>query len=194
MQKIKYTSIILSAVFAVGACGAQETEPSNAATEPAAEAVKEAPPAPCQDPEFRQLDFWVGEWDLSWTQQDGTLGQGTNIITRAPYGDCVIMENFDGSPTLPFKGMSVSTYSILVKEWRQTWVDDQGGYFSLHGGPQEDGTFILEMDRYDDKVPYLRMVWEDITEDSLVWRWQGKADADADWADRWVLNYKRKGS
>ena len=30
--------------------------------------------APCSDPAFRQLDFWVGDWDLSWTNADGSEG------------------------------------------------------------------------------------------------------------------------
>ena len=195
MQKIKYWGLIISSLALATACSAQTQSGDPAAAvkeEPAAAAQSETPPEPCHEAEFRQLDFWVGEWDLSWDQPDGSQGQGSNVITRAPYGNCVIMENFDGAPTLPFKGMSVSTYSKLVGEWRQTWVDDQGGYFSLHGGPQDDGTFILEMDRYDEKVPFLRMKWEDIAEDSLVWRWQQKEDADAEWTDRWVLNYSRR--
>ena len=194
MQKIKSASLAIAFGFGVSACAAQdnsadvETEAADATT-PAA-----AAPAACQDAEYRQLDFWVGEWDLTWAQQDGTEGNGTNSITRSPYGDCVITENFDGAPSLQFKGMSVSTYSKPAGQWRQAWVDDQGGFFSLHGGPQEDGTFILEIDRYSEKVPYLRMKWEDITENSLVWRWQGKADADAEWTDNWVINYTRKGT
>ena len=193
MQKIKSALCVAVLMAFSGACTAQ-SEDAETQTEKAVAAETNAAPKPCQDPEFRQLDFWVGAWDLTWQQPDGTEGSGTNIITQEPFGDCVIMENFDGAPSLPFKGMSVSTYSKLAKEWRQTWVDDQGGYFSLHGGPQEDGTFILEMDRYDEKIPFLRMKWEDISENSLVWRWQGKTDGDAEWADRWVIHYKRKGS
>ena len=44
----------------------------------------------CKDAEYRQLDFWVWEWDLEWDQQDGSTGTGSNIITKTPYDDCVI--------------------------------------------------------------------------------------------------------
>lgn len=146
----------------------------------------------CQEPEFRQLDFWVGTWDLEWDLPVGKKGTGVNIISNSPYGDCVITENFDGAPSMQFKGMSVSTYHKPLKQWRQTWVDDQGGYFALSGGPNADGTFALVNTRLGDKGPHLRMVWMDIKKDNLTWRWQGKKTAEGAWADRWVIRYTRR--
>ena len=160
----------------------------------AQEEAPKAPAAPCSDAEYRQMDFWVGFWDLTWTAPDGTVSTGKNSITKMPYGDCVITERFDGGDTIPLDGMSVSMYSKPHKVWRQTWVDNQGGYFALTGGPQKDGRFILMMDRLDKKAPLSRMVFEDIEENSLVWRWQSKApDApeDSPWRDLWVINYER---
>ena len=146
----------------------------------------------CTDAEYRQLDFWVGHWDLTWAQPDGSEGTGENIISHDPYGNCIIMENFDGAPTLQFKGMSVSTYLKPAKMWRQAWVDNSGGFFSLYGGPQDDGSFLLDMERVNDQGPYRRMIWKNIKADSLDWHWQGKTDEDAEWTDAWVIYYKRK--
>ena len=56
-----------------------------------------APAPPCIGPEFRTLDFWVGEW-IAEDQQGKPIG--INRITRDEYGDCVITEHFrmgDGS-------------------------------------------------------------------------------------------------
>jgi len=114
---------------------------------------------PCSQPEYKQFDFWVGDWDLSWTNSDGTVSTGQNIISKIPYENCVITENFDGSPAIPFKGMSVSTYSKPHEKWRQTWVDNSGGYFALNGGPEEDSTFVLTTERLGDKGPHSRMVF-----------------------------------
>jgi len=164
---------------------------SDAVKENNAEA-KPATPEVCQEAEYRQMDFWVGDWALSWDNGDGTMGTGTNFISREGHGDCVITENFNGAPSMLLKGLSVSTYSKPHKVWRQTWVDNQGGYFALTGGPQDDGTFILEMERLNDKGPFSRMVFEEIQADSLVWRWQGKKLEADDWADQWVINYVRQ--
>ena len=181
--------VVLGSCFFVSPSHAQESN-ATAETPPATP----APQAACQGEEYRQLDFWVGDWDLSWTNADGTKGTGRNVITRSDFGDCVITENFDGSPSMALKGLSVSTYSRPHQLWRQTWVDSQGGYFSLYGGPQEDKTFVLTMERLNDNGPHSRMVFEDITKEGLVWRWQGKRAEIDEWVDQWVITYKRRSS
>jgi len=148
------------------------------------------PPAPCSDAAYRALDFWVGDWAAAW-DANGQKGTGTNRIRRDEFGNCAITERFtidDGS----FSGFSVSTYRPPQKHWRQTWVDDQGGYFDLEGGPQADGRFVLENRRPSEAAPFLRMVFEDISADAFTWRWQGRPAADQEWQDRWVIRYTRK--
>jgi ABC-type transport system substrate-binding protein len=151
---------------------------------------------PCSGEEYRQLDFWVGNWHAEWDNADGTIGTGENRITRGEYGDCVIYERFiayDFPGAGRIHGMSISNYLAATDNWRQTWVDDQGGYFSLTGGPVEgeDHIFALHNERFTEAYPHLRMIWEDVTEDAFTWRWQGRASEDEDWADRWVIRYTR---
>ena len=52
----------------------------------------------------KQFDFWLGEWDLTW----GEDGRGTNRITLI-LDEQVIQEEFDGTPAISLKGLSVST-------------------------------------------------------------------------------------
>jgi hypothetical protein len=157
-----------------------------------APASAQTPPPPCSAPEFRQLDFWVGEWDVRWEAVQGIpAGQGTNTITRA-FGNCVIQEAFDGgASTGNLIGHSVSTYHAPMQRWRQTWVDNQGGYFALVGGREGDD-FILVSSRVADNTPLQRMVFTDITPQSLTWRWQSTPDAGQTWSDRWVIHYTRR--
>jgi hypothetical protein len=151
-------------------------------------------PAPCSTPEFRQMDFWVGTWDVRWETGGGvTAGSGTNVITRE-YGGCVVQEQFDGGPgTGGLIGHSVSIYDAQAKRWRQTWVDNQGGYFALAGGPEGE-TFVLVSHRFADQVPQARMVFEEIEPNSLTWRWQRSTDGGATWTDSWVIFYQRRGA
>lgn len=179
--------VIWAAILAVGlmACASADAQQQAGAT-PAPAA------APCSTPEFRQLDFWLGTWDARWDEGGGIpAGTGTNIITRA-YGDCVIQEAFDGGPaTGGLIGHSVSTYHAPVSKWRQTWVDNQGGYFALDGGP-EGSDFILISRNLADNTPRSRMVFTDITRGSFTWRWQSSADLGATWTDSWVIYYTRR--
>ena len=157
---------------------------------PLEHASAQAPQAPsCSGPEFRTLDFWVGEWIA-----EDEKGQriGTNKITRDEYGDCVITEHFkmgDGSMI----GHSVSMYRPGLKQWRQNWVDSQGSYFDLVGGPVtgSDHSFVFENKRPTETAPFQRMIFQDVKPDSFTWRWQRRAKAEDPWADSWVIRYRK---
>lgn len=148
------------------------------------------PARPCSRPEFQQMDFWLGKWNVRWdATANQPAGSGTNVVT-GEYGNCVIQEKFEGGPTTGnLVGHSVSTYHAGPGRWRQTWVDNQGSYFALVGGPVGD-SFVLENTRLSDTAPRLRMVFENIKPNSLTWRWQRSVDGTV-WTDSWVIYYER---
>jgi hypothetical protein len=172
MRVTSYGAVVFAAVLTSSAAPAQQ---------PSAQ--------PCHGPEFRTLDFWVGDWIAY--QSDGKR-IGTNRITRDEYGDCVITEHFkadDGS----LIGHSVSMYRPGLKQWRQNWVDNQGGYFDLAGGPVTGETYVFQLEnkRVNDTQPYQRMIWQDIKPDGFTWRWQKRDKPGAKWEDSWVILYKK---
>src|SRR5579864_650674 len=68
------------------------------------------PQNPCAAPEQKQLEFWVGDWDLTWPgPKQGEVQHGTNSIHRL-LDQCVVQENFSGGPSAPLQGMSVSIF------------------------------------------------------------------------------------
>ena len=138
-------------------------------------------------PELSQFDFWVGEWDLTWPDS----GRGTNIITK-DYDGYVITEHFDGAPSMEFQGMSVSVFNSKIGKWQQTWVDNQGGYLDFVGG-FKDGVMDLRRVAVEngDSVTY-RMLWHNITADSLDWIWQKSHDSGVQWQDLWPIHYVRR--
>jgi len=154
-----------------------------------------APPPPCSSAEYRQLDFWVGDWDGVWDNGDGTTGHARNRITRDEFGACVIYEHFTADAG-GLSGMSISTWVPRLKQWRQTWVDDKGGWFNFVGGPMTgpDGVFYFENVRESEGTPIQRMVFQDVTPDAFTWRWQAKVHPTDPWIDRWVIKYTRRRS
>lgn len=158
--------------------------------------AQEQTAAPCSGPEYRQLDFWVGDWDAEWDNADGSIGAGRNRISRDEFGDCVIYERFSTDQFSPngYRGMSVSMFHAPVGQWRQTWVDDQGGYFALVGGPVEGEPYSFEVvnTRITETAPHLRMIWQDVEENSFVWRWQIRRSEDEEWTDQWYIRYTRR--
>lgn len=151
---------------------------------------------PCTSPEARQLDFWLGEWDLSWPSEQaggvaGELGTGKNSVTRL-FDDCVIEENFT-TDDASFRGHSVSVFDEGAGLWRQTWVDSAGAYLSFTGGFDE-GNMILSTTpvETDDGVVVNRMIFTDVTEDALEWAWQRSTDGGDTWSDVWNISYRRR--
>jgi len=147
------------------------------------------PPAddPSHAPEARQFDFWIGEWDVTWGEGE----RGTNRI-ESILNDRVILENFDGNPAMPFRGMSVSVYSPQRGCWQQTWVDDTGNYWAFSGGFADRRMTLATDDFVAGQPVKRRMVWYNIAPDSLDWNWERSDDGGATWKVLWALHYRRR--
>ena len=129
-------------------------------------------PNPCTAPEQKQLNFWVGEWDLTWPgAKPAETGHGTNSIKRIMDG-CVVQENFSALAQ-PLRGTSVSTFDTTSGKWKQTWVDNEGGYLDFTG-EFKDGQMILQREAAGPSgAKFLqRMVWKNITADEFDWSWE----------------------
>jgi hypothetical protein len=144
---------------------------------------------PCA-PETSQFDFWVGKWNVEWTNQDGTTGEGTNQINSILKG-CVVEENFDATDALNFAGKSFSVYNPNKNIWQQTWVDDQGGYMVFNGGMSEDKMILSRKITRQEKELIQRMVFYNISENELDWNWESSDDNGETWKLNWKIHYTR---
>lgn len=106
------------------------------------------PPKPfdCSAPEHRQFDFWVGEWDVvpnPATPLPGTPPPGSqpagNVVEKAHNG-CVVIENWDDRRG--GTGQSFNVYDRVSKQWKQTWVDSNGGLHE-YVGELKDGNMVF---------------------------------------------------
>lgn len=83
---------------------------------------------PCKTlPEARQLDFWVGEWDV---RDPGGRLVGRSSI-QLILNDCVVLENWSGA--LGGTGKSMNFWDQQHRRWQQTWVDDRGSVLEYTG-------------------------------------------------------------
>lgn len=135
-----------------------------------------------------ELDFWLGDWDARW----GEAGRGTNRLTRI-LNDKVIREDFSGGgPNGHLVGLSLSVFDAERGAWRQTWVDDSGGYLELVGDVV-DGCFSFRRDAPEDgPTTQQRMVFRDVRPESFRWTWELSEDGGATWAIRWDIGYTRR--
>jgi hypothetical protein len=137
-----------------------------------------------------ELDFWLGDWEATW----GEVGRGTNRLTRILAGK-VVDEHFRGAgKNGTLEGRSWSVFDPEHRVWRQTWVDDQGGYIDLVG-ERADGLFA-----FGRAAPELgdearqRMVFRDIAGDAFRWTWETSLDGGSSWETSWDIAYRRSGS
>jgi hypothetical protein len=140
------------------------------------------------------MDFWIGEWDLTWPAHGAApAGTGSNRIEKI-LGGCVVEESFAANGPSPFMGRSVSTYDPRTKGWRQTWVDNQGFYLDFTGGLEGGQMVLLRQGLTPDGRPQVsRMVFLNVTRDSLDWRWERSEDGGKTWRLLWPIHYVRKG-
>jgi hypothetical protein len=138
--------MLMSSALAVVAFSAltQGPQPPAPATQP--------PPKPfdCSAPEYRQFDFWVGDWDVvpnpATRPANASPPPGTpiprNVVQKAHNG-CVIVENWD--PGNGNTGQSLNLFDRVSRRWHQTWVDSGGGLHQ-YWGELKDGSMVLQGD------------------------------------------------
>ena len=94
---------------------------------------------PClHDPRYRELDFWLGTWDVRPTGQPNAP-PATNVVTREDDG-CVLHESWTAPRSV---GQSFNIYDRSRGKWFQTWVDNSGGLHE-YSGNLVNGAMVYE--------------------------------------------------
>ena len=142
--------------------------------------------APCDAPEHRAFDFWLGEWNVR--TPDGKLA-GVNRIVRE-YGGCVLHERYDTGKG--YSGESLNVYDASRKAWHQTWVDTDGTLLLLEGGAR-DGRMILEGQTVNAEGPPTkhRITWSPNADGSVRQHWES-TDAKGQWTTAFDGTYTRR--
>jgi hypothetical protein len=144
-----------------------------------------APPPNCNAPEYRQFDFWVGEWDV--TTPDGKPA-GRNVITRALNG-CVVHEHWSGVGGM--KGESFNIWHRDDKKWHQIWVNDRGNLLRLDGGFQ-NGTMQMTGASGPAGQPVTnRITWSPSADGTVRQLWEVSPDGGKTWKTAFDGRYRR---
>jgi hypothetical protein len=112
----------------------------------------------CSGVEYRQLDYWLGEWDV----HEFTAPQGPAVgrasVTSVAQG-CAIHERYEQSDGLI--GESLLSYDPVRKAWQQTWITNRGSFMAI-AGTLANGTLTLEGDVHlrDGNTVRQRIGWQ----------------------------------
>lgn len=112
----------------------------------------------CSAQEYRQLDFWIGDWDTFETEPGGGPPVARARVEPIAQG-CAIHELYEQVDGLV--GDSILSHDPVRKQWQQTWVTNRGSIMVLWGNFQ-DGALILEGETHlrDGKSVIQRITWK----------------------------------
>ena len=147
-------------------------------------------PAACTAGEYRQFDFWIGDWNVI---SGGRLA-GTNSV-RSIHGGCALLENWLGAGPGGIGGTSLNIYDQATGNWRQTWVDGNGLLLELSGG-LIDGVMTLTGSR---PAPHGRgdvrdrISWTPNADGTVRQLWESSSDGGNSWQVIFDGLYTRSG-
>jgi hypothetical protein len=160
---------------------------------PVIRAAAEANAHPCDhDARYRQLDFWLGEWDVRANGTSTGPLVGSSQITKIHDG-CVIFESWQGTSGLT--GNSFNIYDASRDKWYQTWVDSSGGLHE-YSGSTEGGSMVY----FADLAPapgqtgrvHTRLTFTHLSDDRVRQHSEQTLDGGKTWSDNYDLVYSRR--
>lgn len=146
----------------------------------------------CRDSEeARQLDFWIGTWDVVHPETGATLGR--NVI-EPDLERCVLLERWTGAGGS--SGMSMNFYDPQRKTWRQVWVSDRGNVLDYRHGELRDSAMHfsgLTLDAAGDTT-LQKLIFMPLSPDTVRQTFQTSIDRGGSWKTTWVGVYIRRGT
>lgn len=141
---------------------------------------------PCKaSPNFRQFDFWIGEWDAK-NAQGVTVGSSSIQLIL---GQCVIFENWS---TPVSSGKSFNIFDTKDGKWHQNWVDDRGT--NVHYvGTLIDGKMVYVADTVRNGVKALaKMTFSKLPNGDVRQHGESSTDEGKTWTTTFDFTYVRK--
>ncbi len=147
----------------------------------------------CSKPEFRQFDFWVGEWEAFATNGNKSGDSKISIIIDS----CVILEEWTGTANqgFTFTGKSFNSYNAATKQWQQTWTDNTGNTTEFLRGEGGNGKVVYYADRVTDtkgKLFMRRLTFTKLSNDKVRQYGEKSDDEGKTWVAEYDLEYRRK--
>jgi hypothetical protein len=142
---------------------------------------------PCRTPEYRQFDFWVGEWNVQ-----SPTGQplGWNNVTLEQDG-CLIVEHWKSSRGTE-TGSSFNYYDTRDSKWHQLYIANNGnaGAFPAMAGALNGSHMVLLTDVAEGSQ--YRWTWYVIQPGKVRQMAEQTTDGGKTWSTIWDSVYVKK--
>lgn len=149
---------------------------------------------PCSRPEYRQFDFWIGEWEAFNASGNKAGDSKISLILDS----CIIFEEWTSTSItqgIRYAGKSFNTYNVATKQWQQTWVDNAGGSNEYLMGKFIDNKIIYSSSPFPftkDTMAIRKMTFTNISPVKLRQHGEISKDNGLSWVTEYDLEYRRK--
>lgn len=147
-------------------------------------------PKPCSTiPEYRQFDFWLGEWEVYGINGNQAGQSRISMILDS----CIILEEWTGGRG--YAGKSFNSWNAVKRQWQQTWVDNVGGSTQYLRGTGEAGKIIFFADNEiapDGKTFRRKLSFYKLSNDKVRQHGERSNDGGQTWTTEYDLEYRRK--
>lgn len=149
---------------------------------------------PCSRTEYRQFDFWIGEWEAFGPNGKKAGDSKVSLILDS----CIIFEEWTSASLqqgLRYAGKSFNTYNATTKQWQQTWVDNVGGTNEYLQGKFDNNLIIYSSTAFKiskDTMAIRKMTFTNLSTDKLRQHGEISKDNGVTWVTEYDLEYRRK--
>lgn len=139
----------------------------------------------CDGPEYRQFDFWIGDWNVV----NNGKQAGTNLVTREEDG-CLLHEHWHSPQST---GQSLNFYNRDDGKWHQLWVSNSGNVLDLVGQYADGKMAFTGRSKQPNGQPLLhRLTFYHNADGTVRQEWLTSADDGKTWQGGWDATYTLK--
>jgi hypothetical protein len=153
----------------------------------ATSALAAAQSGPCSaSPESRQLDFWLGDWTVTYPGMPGSAASKVSLALDK----CLLTETWDGGTG--HSGKNMFAYSSDDKAWHGMFADNQGRVHVFEGKSAQGSAEFTGPSRGPDGQTVLnRIKVVRVTADKVEQSWEKSRDNGVTWTMEFHGEYSR---
>ena len=139
--------------------------------------------------ENRQMDFWLGDWIVTYPGMSGSAGSKVHV----ELDKCLIVESWDGGKG--HSGENMFAYSADDKSWHGMFADNQGRVHTFEGKVSEGSAEFLGPSRGPNGEAVLnRIKIVRVSTDKVEQSWEKSTDNGSSWKTEFRGEYIRRKS
>jgi hypothetical protein len=139
------------------------------------------------NPENRQLDFWLGDWTVTYPGMAGSSASKVSL----DLGKCLLVESWDGSKG--HSGKNMFAFSADDQSWHGMFADNEGRVHIFEGKVSNGLAEFAGPSRGPDGQKVLnRIKVTRVDANNVEQSWEKSADNGATWTTVFRGHYSRK--